>query len=373
MKRGVFVFVPLYSVSVFVLGASITAGVFVFQVAVAPLIFKYSKTFRRHLVFFNAVQWPVSINYENPSESGVEGARNLSIEYKSKVDNCDITIGIWHILPMSTYEKLKGSFESADKEQLHKLMDEELINSKTPIMMYFHGNSSSRASDHRVKLYKFFQKMDYHTIAFDYRGYGDSTNVTPSEDGVVEDSLIVYDWLQNTIQKSENKPPLYLWGHSLGTGISSHLLGNLPELSKNVLEKSEPLPQPNGLILESPFSCLADEMHYHPIASLVSWLPYFEAAFVTPFKVHKGQQFFSDKHLCRTPTLPILILHARDDVIVPHLIGKKLYKTILESRANGGATIKLHSYDKKEKLGHKWICNAKDLPDVVGDFVTNHQ
>lgn len=358
---------------VFILGASITAGLFVLQVAVAPLIFKYSKTFRRHLIFSNSVQWPINVDFENPAEIGIKGARNLSIEYKSKVDNCDIKIGIWHILPKSTYEELKSNFSSIDKEQLNKVMDEELINSKTPIMIYFHGNSNSRAAYHRVKLYKFFQRMDFHTITFDYRGYGDSTNITPSEDGVVEDSLVVYDWLQQTIEKAEKKPTLFVWGHSLGTGISSHLLGNLPELSKSILERSETLPLPKGLILESPFSCLADEIHYHPLAKLVSWLPYFESTFVAPFKIYKELMFSSDQHLCRCPTLPVLILHAKDDFIVPHIVGDKLYKTILESRSTGGATVKLHSYDVKENLGHQWICMAKDLPDVISDFVTNNE
>ncbi|CAH2233077.1 jg112, partial [Pararge aegeria aegeria] len=129
-------------------------------------------------------------------------------------------------------------------------------------------NSNTRAASHRLLLYKFFQKMDFHTIAFDYRGYADSTNVLPSEDGVVEDSLKVYEWLVTTISKADTKPPVYVWGHSLGTGISSHLLGNLQRLSEDVLERTTPLPQPNGLILEAPFNNLADEVEFHPLAKV---------------------------------------------------------------------------------------------------------
>lgn len=43
----------LYFFRVLFLGASISAGIFVFHVAVVPLIFKYSKAFRRNLVFAN--------------------------------------------------------------------------------------------------------------------------------------------------------------------------------------------------------------------------------------------------------------------------------------------------------------------------------
>ncbi|CAG9572649.1 unnamed protein product [Danaus chrysippus] len=349
-----------------VLGASITVGIFVFHVAVVPLIFKYSKTFRRHLIFANFAQWPLNVNYDNPTESGIEGARNFYIEYESKVDKCPMKIGVWHILPKSSYERIKGSFERGDNEELNRAMDEDIINSKQPVVLYCHGNSNSRAAYHRIQLYKFFQKMDFHTIAFDYRGYGDSTNVMPTEDGVVEDSLIVFDWLNTTLEPAKERPPVFVWGHSLGTGISSHLLGNLKELSKNILEKAEPLKLPNGLILESPFNNLADEVNHHPLAILVSWLPYFKEMFVSPFIGCPCHSFRSDDHLSRQRSLPVLVLHARDDLVVPHIVGEKLYQSIVKSRANGGATIKLHSYDKNQSLGHKWICTAKDLPQVVG-------
>ncbi|KAM3968853.1 lysophosphatidylserine lipase ABHD12 isoform 2-T2 [Aphomia sociella] len=347
---------------------------FVFHVAVVPLIFKYSKTFRRNLVFLNFIQWPLNIDFEDPSSRGIGGGRNLNIEYDSKVDNCRIRIGIWHILPKSSYERLKDKFEAnIDKEDLNKIMDVELIDSKTPIMLYCHGNSNSRAATHRIELYKFFQRMEFHTISFDYRGYGDSTNVIPSEDGVVEDSLVVYEWLQAALEKSPTKPDIFVWGHSLGTGISSHLLGKLEQLSSSLLERSTSLALPNGLILEAPFNNLAEEVAWHPLAKFVRWLPYHDAAFVEPFKAAREHEFHSDEHLSRTPSLPVLILHAKDDAVVPFKVGLKLYKYILSSRTKGGATVKLHVYDKKENLGHRWICQAGDLPEVVGEFVNNHR
>ena len=33
-----------------------------------------------------------------------------------------------------------------------------------------HGNTGSRAREHRLNIYHIFQELDYHTIAFDYRG-----------------------------------------------------------------------------------------------------------------------------------------------------------------------------------------------------------
>ena len=57
------------------------------------------------------------------------------------------------------------------------------------------------------------RSLGYHIIAFDYRGYGDSTG-TPTEIDVVKDALFTY----NYIQKVAPSASIYIWGHSLGTG-----------------------------------------------------------------------------------------------------------------------------------------------------------
>lgn len=114
-----------------------------------------------------------------------------------------------------------------------------LQNSKRPVFLYMHGNSGNRASSHRVELYKLFQTLDFHVIVFDYRseswtiyihdqyflvfeknvlliaGYGDSDDVELSEMGVVDDSKFVLEWLMKTVN---NSAPIFVWGHSLGTG-----------------------------------------------------------------------------------------------------------------------------------------------------------
>ena len=46
---------------------------------------------------------------------------------------------------------------------------EKLSNGK-PIIIYMHGNTGSRAREHRLNIYHIFQDLDYHTICFDYRG-----------------------------------------------------------------------------------------------------------------------------------------------------------------------------------------------------------
>lgn len=47
---------------------------------------------------------------------------------------------------------------------------ENLLSHGEPIIIYMHGNSGTRANDHRIHLYQVLQNIDCHVIAVDYRG-----------------------------------------------------------------------------------------------------------------------------------------------------------------------------------------------------------
>ena len=68
-----------------------------------------------------------------------------------------------HILPRSLVESSTGKDD--------KFYLDALKNSGKTIIIYFHGNSGSRAGEHRKELYALLQDQDYHVITFDYR-YG---------------------------------------------------------------------------------------------------------------------------------------------------------------------------------------------------------
>ena len=62
--------------------------------------------------------------------------------------------------------------ESEKKSEKEKKdwFETSLSNSPAPIVLYLHGNTGSRAREHRIELYKVLQKLNYHVICFDYRG-----------------------------------------------------------------------------------------------------------------------------------------------------------------------------------------------------------
>ncbi|CAG7837827.1 unnamed protein product [Allacma fusca] len=198
--------------------------------------------------------------------------------------------------------------------------------SKKDIIIYFHGNSGSRAGEHRKELYLLLQNQDYHVVCFDYRGYADSTECAPTETGTVTDGL-----------------------------VSSHVVANLSK-------EGNP---PTGLILEAPFTNLGEEVSCHMLTAIYRILPYFDYIFTYPLKKN-DMEFQSDRHIAHI-TIPIVILHAIDDPVIPFFLAKKLFKIGHETRPKSAKPI--YFKDFGEGYAHKYICRSPDLSDIVNDFV----
>ncbi|XP_053991385.1 lysophosphatidylserine lipase ABHD12 isoform X1 [Hylaeus volcanicus] len=318
---------------------SIIAYLFIF--VVLPIIFHYSYTFQRKILFLNFVQWPLNVDLTKPESVGLKGARNFYLKTHQ-----DIKIGVWQILPQSL---LNDSAIINDDDY-----DSVLSNAKQPVFLYMHGNSGNRASRHRLELYKLFQTLDYHVICFDYRGYGDSEEAELSEMGVVTDSKYLLEWL---LKKVNGSAPVFVWGHSLGTGVSTHVLALLA--AENV--------QPAGLFLESPFNNIAEELSEHPLAQIFKHLPWFHWVIVEPF-YNNHLRFESDKHI-QNVKCPVMILHAEDDNVVPFSLGEKLYKAAINYHGNNTDRIQFTRINSSYGLGHKYICHYKELPNIIKLFV----
>jgi alpha-beta hydrolase superfamily lysophospholipase len=73
-------------------------------------------------------------------------------------------------------------------------------------LMFLRGTVS------RISLCLNLTKIGYHVFSLDYRGYGDSTG-EPTEKGVVNDLLLVYNFIRNQRQNAK----LFIYGASLGS------------------------------------------------------------------------------------------------------------------------------------------------------------
>ncbi|XP_003243739.1 monoacylglycerol lipase ABHD12 isoform X1 [Acyrthosiphon pisum] len=303
---------------------------------IIPIVFRYSPSLQRGMIFLNYVRMPSSVNYSHPEMYGIRGTRNFHIK-----TNDNMTLGVWHVLPRNLLEKYEDDNSTY----------EQLLSHGEPIVIYMHGNSGTRANEHRVQLYHVLQDINCHVIAVDYRSYADSTDVEVSELGVVTDAMEMFRW----VHKRANGTPIFGWGHSLGTGIGAH--------AYSLLEK-EGL-YPNGLILEAPFTKMSDEIREYPLTKIHRLLPWFEFFIIEP--VEKNNIIFDTETNLMNTKMPILILHARDDIVIPYQLGEKLYKHLLETRKNVNTELVL--YDKHFKYGHKHICKDKELGNRTRKFI----
>ncbi|XP_046646061.1 lysophosphatidylserine lipase ABHD12-like [Daphnia pulicaria] len=305
---------------------------------VLPLIFRYSPAFQRQLVFLPytiGLRWPIAVNYSQPELHGLSGTRNFYMPTEPK-----ISVGVWHILPGNLTDK---SFKTT----------EESLACGNPVVLYLHGNSGSRATGHRVELYKLLKSLNYHVISFDYRGFADSSNVVMSENGAVTDATRVYQY----IRKFSGKSKVIVWGHSLGTAVGTKMVAQLCAVNQ----------PPDGLILESPFNNISDVFRNHPLTLLYRPLSVVDRFFTERLQSN-NVAFDSDVHIAGVEC-PTLILHARDDPIVPVFLTKKLYEAGLKSRPAEWSPLQMVEFHEDLNCAHEYICRVPQLPSIIEEFL----
>jgi pimeloyl-ACP methyl ester carboxylesterase len=169
-----------------------------------------------------------------PAEYGLERAANFYISGPTGA-----VLGAWYLWP-----------EGGAPSPRH-------IPANSTLVLYFHGNSMDRGFGHRVQLYRRLTGLGCHLLAFDYRSYGDSSRTVLSEQSVVEDGAAALVWIEHQVPAGTR---LVLWGHSLGTAVATRVLATAGTAAVS------------GLVLESPFNTMEDEVKTFRLARLAAWL-----------------------------------------------------------------------------------------------------
>ena len=185
------------------------------------------------------------------------------------------------------------------------------------LLLFFHGNAGNIS--HRLDSLKIFNELGLATLIFDYRGYGRSEG-EPSEEGTYRDAEAVWRF----VTEGWHLPPreVVLFGRSLGAAIAAHLATRHT---------------PGALIIESAFTSVPDMA-----AELYPFLP---ARWLARFRYSTQADLVS-------VVCPLLIVHSRDDEIIPFAHGQRLFavanepKRLLELRGghNDGFLVTRHTY-----------------------------
>lgn len=328
---------------------------------VAPVFYWQCTWIRRHIIYLNvAFATPNLTNIENPVLYGnFSCARNIYLSPEK-----GIQLGTWHVLPESL-------FPSRCSAGAPKYLDEREFNDDKPVILHLHGSGGSRGSTHRINLIKILtnRTVDCHVVTMDYRGFGESTSAKPSVPTVSDDVREAYRWLR--VDKNVSNDRIIIYGQSLGTGISIHLAHETQDMVVNRPDGSRvKLGSPAGIILEAPYTDIAEASRLHPYTFFHAYFPLFEPFFITP--IRHSDTFWDSQSRIASLRAPVLILHAEDDDTIPYVLGKKLYELGKERRHPVKQPIQMVTYGRSLGYGHKKIYCDPGHEALIANFVHEH-
>lgn len=160
------------------------------------------------------------------------------------------------------------------------------------VILFFHGNAGNIS--HRLDSLLLFHRLGFSTLIFDYRGYGRSQG-SPSEAGTYRDAEAAWSYLIR--ERSIAPSNIILFGRSLGAAVAVHQAA---------------VHNPGALIVESCFTSVPDIA-----AELYPFLP---VRWLSRLNYNVQQQL-------QMVTCPVMVVHSRDDEIIPFRHGRALYRS----------------------------------------------
>lgn len=158
-------------------------------------------------------------------------------------------------------------------------------------VLFAHG--SGRNISGYLNDVEIFRELGLSVLLYDYGGYGASSG-TPSEARCYEDAQAMWEHLV----RERSLPPekIVLAGSSMGSGVTTYLASQV---------------SPGGVILESAFTSVPD--------LLAEGYPFIPARWLCRIRL-------DNLGLVGHLQCPVLIVHSRDDSVVPFGHGERLYE-----------------------------------------------
>ena len=186
------------------------------------------------------------------------------------------------------------SIETADGVTLHGWF----VAGRSPrVLLFFHGNAGNIS--HRLNSIRQFRDIGLSVLIIDYRGYGQSGGRT-TETGTYRDADAAWRYL--TDSRGVLASDIVVFGRSLGGSVASWLATQQ---------------RPLALIVESSFTSVPDIAQ-----ELYPWLP---ARWLSRLS-HATRDYVQDVYC------PVLVIHSRDDEIIPFHHGQAIFAAAPEPR-----------------------------------------
>lgn len=162
---------------------------------------------------------------------------------------------------------------------------------KAPALVYLHGARWNLTGS--VTRIERWRQLGFSVLAIDYRGFGKSTDLAPTEAYAYEDAEAAWE----ALAKLAPGRPRVIVGHSLGGAIAAELARRHPDAA--------------GLVLEATFTSIGDMIDQSPWGFL-------------PVGLILTQRFDTLSRM-REIHVPVIVAHGTRDSIVPFPMGERLY------------------------------------------------
>jgi fermentation-respiration switch protein FrsA (DUF1100 family) len=199
-------------------------------------------------------------------------------------------------------------------------------------LLFLHGNAGNLS--HRLESIRLFHDLGLAVFIIDYRGYGQSEG-RPSEAGTYRDAAAAWDYLIGERHLAAHE--IVIFGRSLGAAIAAELASHT---------------RPAALIIESAFTSVPNMA-----ARLYPWLP---VRWLSRYR-------YDTQGALETIACPVLIIHSREDDIIPYAEGEQLYAHAREPKR----FMELHGGHGDGFLVSRDIYE-RGLDDFLGSDIVSH-
>ena len=222
---------------------------------------------------------------------------------------------------------------------------------KAPTVLFLHGARRNLGGNFtRIERWR---SLGFNVLAIDYRGFGHSTTLVPSEKTAIADASLAFEELK---RREPEVGKRFIYGYSLGGALAIAVAAEHDGFA--------------GTVIESSFTSIADLIRQ----SKWGWVPGL-ALLVT--------QSFDSAERIRKVNAPLLFIHGTMDDIVPHTMSDELYADAVSVSPENKHVVKIEgarhwgaigfSGDTYDRAVHDFVRSASQAAILgAGVAVTVH-